>query len=74
MNHQINLGNFNVATDFVDVAGTFNLWGGTTLSDIDADGNIDITHSRNTMTKFHKVLEGETTSMLHVINSQKKHL
>lgn len=38
--------------------------------DIDNDGLIDITNSRNTMKKFHKALEGETQASLHVINSQ----
>ncbi|WP_181369520.1 alpha-amylase family glycosyl hydrolase [Flavobacterium album] len=40
MNQQIALGNFNPATQTVDIAGTFNNWGSptTVLSDTDADG------------------------------------
>ena len=43
---------------------------GKKRTDIDADGLMDITDSRNTMKKFHKAMEGETVSTLHVINSQ----
>ncbi|MFP9114109.1 alpha-amylase family glycosyl hydrolase [Flavobacterium sp. RHBU_3] len=40
MNYQVTLGNFNPATQTVDVAGTFNNWGSptTVLSDTDGDG------------------------------------
>lgn len=39
MNNQITLGNFDPATDTVDVTGTFNLWENTAdLTDADADG------------------------------------
>ncbi len=39
MNFQIQLGNFNPATDSVDVAGSFNGWaGGDILTDADNDG------------------------------------
>lgn len=40
MSYQIQLGAFNPAIDFVDLAGTFNNWGnpGTIMSDADGDG------------------------------------
>ncbi len=39
MNYQITLGNFVVGTDFVDVAGNFNGWGGSgAMDDTDGDG------------------------------------
>jgi len=38
--------------------------------DIDQDGLIDVTNSRNTMEKFHKAMGEETEATLHVINSQ----
>jgi len=40
MNHQIDLGNFDPATQTVDIAGTFNAWGSptTVLSDSNGDG------------------------------------
>ncbi len=39
MNYQIQLGNFDPATNFVDVAGNFNGWGGSgAMDDTDADG------------------------------------
>lgn len=40
MNHQIDLQKFNPETEFVDIAGSFNNWGGTptVLNDSDADG------------------------------------
>ncbi|SHI44484.1 DUF5675 family protein [Aquimarina spongiae] len=43
---------------------------GKKRADIDNDGFMDITDSRNTMKRFHKALEGETTAVLHIINSQ----
>jgi hypothetical protein len=38
MNFQITLGNFEVGTDVVNVAGTLNAWNNSPLSDTDADG------------------------------------
>ncbi|MCF8294980.1 MAG: lamin tail domain-containing protein, partial [Bacteroidales bacterium] len=38
MNYQITSGNFNPLVDSVDVAGSFNGWAGTTMSDLDMDG------------------------------------
>ncbi|MEA3444127.1 MAG: LamG-like jellyroll fold domain-containing protein, partial [Bacteroidota bacterium] len=40
MNYQIQQGNFNASTEFVDLAGTFNNWGvpGDVMSDINGDG------------------------------------
>jgi 1,4-alpha-glucan branching enzyme len=39
MNYQIQLGNFDPTTDFVDVAGNFNGWDGSgAMDDTDADG------------------------------------
>ncbi len=38
MSFQITLGNFVVGTDVVNVAGTLNGWGGSPLTDDDADG------------------------------------
>ncbi len=43
---------------------------GTKRRDIDVDGLTDVTNSRNTMNKFHKVMEGFTESTVHIINSQ----
>jgi hypothetical protein len=43
---------------------------GQKRADLDSDGLMDITNSRNTMKKFHKAMEGETEAILHVINSQ----
>lgn len=45
MNHQETLGNFNPATQTVDIAGSFNNWGDptTVLSDDDEDGIYTIT-------------------------------
>ena len=37
MKQQIALGNFNPATDFVDLAGTFNNWGSTKFTDANVD-------------------------------------
>ncbi len=45
---------------------------GKERTDIDGDSFIDITNSRNTMKLFHKAMEGELISALHVINSQNK--
>ena len=45
---------------------------GENRSDIDNDGLIDVTNSRNTMKKFHEAMKGNTEAMLHVINSQKE--
>ncbi len=45
---------------------------GKERTDIDGDSFIDITNSRNTMKLFHKAMEGESISTLHVINSQNK--
>ena len=42
---------------------------GQKRADINADGEIDVTNSRNTMKKFHEALEGSTVSTLHVVNS-----
>ncbi|MFH1845269.1 MAG: alpha-amylase family glycosyl hydrolase [bacterium] len=40
MAHQVELGNFDPASDFVDLAGTFNGWGSSPLTPlIDADGD-----------------------------------
>ena len=40
MAYQVELGNFDPASDFVDVAGTFNGWGGDPLTPLaDADGD-----------------------------------
>ena len=43
---------------------------GQKRADLDSDGLMDITNSRNTMKKFHKAMEGGTEAILHVINSQ----
>lgn len=43
---------------------------GKTRTDLDNDGLIDVTHSRDTMAKFHKAMQNETLATLHVINSQ----
>jgi len=46
MSAQIDEGNFNIETDYVDVAGTFNSWGdpsGTQLSDEDGDSIYTVT-------------------------------
>lgn len=43
---------------------------GKKRADLDSDGYMDITDSRNTMKRFHKAMEGETEAKLHVINSQ----
>jgi alpha-amylase len=46
MNHQIQTGGFDPATEFVDVAGTFNGWGSsplTPLSDADGDSIYSVT-------------------------------
>jgi hypothetical protein len=43
---------------------------GEKRADLDSDGLIDVTNSKNTMKKFHAALEGETACTLHVINSQ----
>jgi len=46
MSYQITLGNFNPLTDFVDVAGSFNSWGGSgAMSDPDGDFIYSITVS-----------------------------
>jgi hypothetical protein len=47
MSYQITLGNFNAGTDFVDVAGTFNDWGGSSIvmDDSDADSIYSVTVS-----------------------------
>jgi glycosidase len=37
MKYQAVLGNFNPATEFVDLSGTFNNWGSTMLTDTDGD-------------------------------------
>lgn len=37
MTYQTTLANFNPLTDFVDVAGSFNSWAGTTMTDTDGD-------------------------------------
>ena len=39
MSHQISEGNFDPSTEFVDVAGTFNSWGGTVNALSDPDGD-----------------------------------
>ncbi|MEA3444340.1 MAG: lamin tail domain-containing protein [Bacteroidota bacterium] len=43
MNYQITLGNFDPLLDVVDIAGNFNGWGGTAMSDADADGIYTLT-------------------------------
>ena len=45
MNHQVTLGNFDPDLNFVDVAGTFNGWGGTprVLADPEGDGIYTLT-------------------------------
>ncbi|MFD2567602.1 DUF5675 family protein [Pseudotenacibaculum haliotis] len=43
---------------------------GRKRGDINADGILDVTHSRDTMRKFHKAMEGYTEAIVHVINSQ----
>ena len=45
MSYQIQLGNFDPNTDFVDIAGNFNGWGAflTQLTDLDADSIYEIT-------------------------------
>ena len=40
MSYQIELGNFNPDSDFLDVAGTFNGWDGTNSHLVDSDNNI----------------------------------
>jgi len=47
MSYQIETGNFDPATEFVDLAGDFNGWGSdlTILSDDDQDSIYDISHS-----------------------------
>lgn len=39
MSVQADKGNFNIASDIVDIAGTFNNWGGTIMTLDDADGD-----------------------------------
>jgi hypothetical protein len=41
---------------------------GVNRADIDKDGNKDVTNSKATMARFHKVLEGYKTAQLNVIN------
>ncbi len=43
MKKQVADGKFALATDFVDVAGSMNGWGGTTMADFDADTTYSVT-------------------------------
>ena len=47
MKQQIALGNFKPNTDFVDLAGTFNNWGSTRLSDLNNDSIYSVSMALN---------------------------
>ncbi|MDZ7797579.1 MAG: FlgD immunoglobulin-like domain containing protein [Candidatus Marinimicrobia bacterium] len=43
MKKYVEAGDFSMATDYVDVAGTFNSWSGTNMDDLDSDTTYTVT-------------------------------